>query len=333
MTLRPRNDISLPDGAERDASAERYLPALSGAMCAELLENRSVPVSGLGMFTIRHLPAERRSGKEGMQYHPPENRVVFEKRDVAVADFVKMISMRMHLERSECGPLASVFPLFFKNRMREQGSVVFPGFGTLFSEKGRLGFETDALLQELINSEYRNLGAIALSSPPAPEPLRRKRRLPVMVAAGIVLAAIASLFVFLWQNQGALPVAADRPVISLSGADKDVTAAGGDAKSGTLVSARDGALLEVGEYAVVLATFQRKQSALQERRRIMVPGAVIFIWPVTGGGKQYYRLAAGRFRSSGAAAAWMDSTGLGRDGKAYIQQAKRRVVPHGEEGL
>ncbi len=333
MTLRTGKDISQPEPAEGGASAEDYLPALSGALCGELLENRSVSVSGLGMFAIQHVPAERRSGQEGMQYHPPVNRVVFEKRDVAAADFVKMISARMHLDRSGCGHLAAVLPVFFKNRMKDGGEVVFPGFGRLHADKGRWKFEADPLIEELINAEYRNLGAINLSSSSAAVAQKRKLKLPLVVASGIVLAVIASLFVSLWQNQETLPVAADRSADPVSAPDTAVSAVGGNANSGTLVSARDGALLEVGEYAVVLATFQRKQSALQERRRVMVPGAVVFIWPVTGGGRQYYRLAAGRFRSSGAAAAWMDSTGLGRDGKAYIQQAKRRVVPHGEEGL
>lgn len=333
MTLRTRKDISQSDGTEPDVSAERYLPALSGAMCAELLENRSVSVSGLGIFTIRHFPAERRSGKEGMQYHPPENRVVFEKGEGRAADFMKMVSMRMHIGISECGPLAAVFPVFLKNRMKERGEVVFPGFGTLYSEKGRWRFEPDILLQELINSEYSNLAAITLSSPPAPEPLKPKMRLPVMMTAGIVLTVIVLLFVTFRQNPALLPVAPGRPSVPVSAPDSALSAVSGAVKSGTLPSAREEVLLEVGEYAVVLATFQRKQSALRERSRIRVPGTGTFVWPVTGGGRQYYRLAAGRFGSFAAAEAWMDSVGLRRDGKAYIQQAKRRVIPHGEEGL
>lgn len=333
MTLRTGKDISLPHGAERDASAERYLPALSGVMCAELLENRSVSVSGLGVFTIRHSPAERRSGKEGLRYHPPENRVVFEKGSVAAPVFMKLISARMHLDRPECARLAAALPVFFKSRMKERGEIVFSGFGTLHSEKGSWRFEADVQLEELINSEYHNLGAIPLSLPHHSEPLKRKLLLPVMVAAGIVLTAIALLFVFLRHNPEKLPVAAERPSVSLSVSDTAGSAESGEVKIDNGTSAQEGVLLEEGEYAVVLATFQQKQTALQELSRVSVPGTLVFIWPVTGGGRQYYRLAAGRFRSSETAAAWMDSIGLGRERKVYIQQAKRRVVSHGEEGL
>lgn len=333
MTLSTKNDILPPGNPGSAEIAMRYFSAISGAMRAELFENRLVPVPGFGVFLLRHCPAERRSGRDGVAFLPPRNQVVFEKRVVSDASFIRMISSRILLQQEETERLAVCFPALLNTMLQERGEIVFPGFGRFVSEPSGFMFTADQALDGLLNSEYHDLEAIPLSSHASVWTLKQKGVL-LYTASGVVLLILAGFFFFfvLQQNREfyvseqrtAKKELPSRPEIfsgSMPVADE------GHPSSGS------GFFLQPGEYTVVLATYRKKQTAERERIRFDVPGSEVFIWPVTGNGRQYYRLAAGRFPNRGKAEAWMDSTGLGRTGKAYIQQANRRVVLHGEKGL
>jgi nucleoid DNA-binding protein len=335
MKIRTGNTGCPPGTAERTETAEHLLPALAGAISAELLEKGSAGVCGLGVFSVEHFPAERRSEKDGTRYLPPGNRVVFRKRPADTGTFITMLVSRMQLDRQEAEKIGSFFTALFKDRCMQRSDVVFPGFGKIFCETDSvLRFEADKGFEGLLNSEYRDLTAIPLSSVDPANRGNRKYVFPALLVSALVLAIAGILSVAgSYKPQGASTAASriedareEKPK------PKQVSSIRND-RAGLEKVSRTGALLERGEYSVVLATFRKEQTAREELKKASVPGFPVFIWPVTGAGKKYFRLAAGRFSTAGAAAVWMDSTGIGRDGKAYIQQAKRSVVPYGEEGL
>ncbi|MBM3163628.1 MAG: hypothetical protein FJZ79_10075 [Chlorobi bacterium] len=335
MKIRTGNTLAPSDAAESTEMAERYLPALSGAMSAELLENGSVGVGGLGVFSLRHYPAERRSEKDGTRYLPPGNRVVFQKRAFDTGAFVTMLVSRMQLDPRKAEEIASFVTGLFKDRCLQQKEVVFPGFGRIFFEKNRTcRFEADKAFENLLNSEYRDLSAIRLSSVEPADRGVRKYVFPALLVAAFMLVIAGALYFAGRPEPDDAFSSAPRSKAVREELPKPQPVSGirneGDVGKTVLPS---GVVLEQGEYSVVLATFRMERTARQELKKARVPGVPVFIWPVTGDGKRYFRLAAGRFNTAGAAAVWMDSSGIGRDGKAYIQQAKRRVVPYGEEGL
>ena len=334
MKFQPGTDSTSSPAASSGQSAEHYLPLLSGGMRAELIGKRSVMVCGLGSFILRHYPARRRSGKGGMEYLPPGNRVVFEAGTVSRQVFTELMLSRLPIDRAEAERLSDIFPAFFRSRLHENGAIVFPGFGRIFTENGQSRFEPDTALEDLLNSEYRNMGPIALSYSEPEMPFWKMLLVPA--AAMVVLVLVTAGLLFLSGRRNPLPDAATAlqqaplrhsPDREPSLPDNSLTKRAGTPAPET------GVLLEKGEYTVVLATFLSKRTAEKELAGYTVPGTRVFIWPVTGRGKNYYRLAAGRFAGSGEALAWKDSTDFGRFRDIYIQQANRRVVLHGEEGL
>jgi len=330
MTLRTRNDSSPPDVSQSQETVGRYLSTLSGALAAELLEKHTVRVCGLGVFSVRHVPAERRSGKEGVTYHPPVNRIVFERRSVSQADFADMLSQRMHLNAAEAGTLPEIFQAFFVRSLQNGEEILLPGFGRVYTREKVPDFEPDRSLAGILNSEYSSLEAIALSAEDHEIGRSRPMKAVLLPVVALMLIAVAYLFLSPGVRHPKAGTSEQTPVISLplqpvSELRHEDSTAG--------VPLRGQVLLEEGEYSVVLGTFRKKETAERESGSFRFPETGVFIWPVTGKGERYYRLAAGRFNSFAAAEAWMDSTGLGRSGKAYVQQAKRRVVLHGEEGL
>ncbi|WP_449258758.1 SPOR domain-containing protein [Chlorobium limicola] len=331
MTLRNRNDSSASCDLRSPEPEAHYLSALSGAMAAELIEKKMVGVSGLGVFSVRHYPAERRSEKEGDVYHPPANRIMFEQRPVSPDEFADMLSRRMHLDASEARRLSEDFPALFARSMQENEECRFPGFGRVYARHNALAFEADQSLAGILNSEYGSLDSIALSAAELEIVSSRPMKAVLLPVIGLILVALAYLFLFYpGVRHPKAGTSEQAPVISRS-LQPDPELRHEDSTAG--VPLRGQVLLEEGEYSVVLGTYRKKETAEREVRSVSLSETVFFVWPVIGKGKQYYRLAAGRFTSFGAAKAWMDSTGLGRSGKAYVQQAKRRVVLHGEEGL
>lgn len=331
MTLRTRNDSSPPDVSQSPETVERYLSSLSGALAAELLEKHTVRVCGLGVFSVRHVPAERHSGKEGVTYHPPVNRIVFERRSVSQADFADMLSKRMHFNAAEAGTLSELFQSFFARSMQNGKEILFPGFGRVYTREKVPDFEPDRSLAAILNSEYSSLEAIALTSVEPESGSARRMKVILIPVIALMLVAVAYLF---YHPGGRIPDGGSSEQASaISRSSGQLPVLRQENAVDSLPRNGEQVLLETGEYSVVLGTFRKKESAEREIGSIHFSGTGVFIWPVTGKGKSYYRLAAGRFNSFAAARAWMDSTGAGRNGKAYVQQAKRRVVLHGKEGL
>jgi len=329
MPLHSRNDIP---GVS--AAAERYLASISGAMRSELLVNRPVPVPGLGVFFLRYCPAERRSGKGGVEYLPPRYRVVFERRIVSSAIFARMVSSNLSLEKEEMEEIAALFPVFLRDRLQERGEIVFPGFGRIASEHSVLGFSADASLEDFVNREYLNMTAIPLLSKTTRFPMKHQGAL--FFAGAVAVACLAAVLLFFGGKKEPGGIPSSRQVTELAKAPlrPETASRGPDANSQSRFFSGSGVVLEPGEFTVVLATYRKQQTAEREMKRMSIPGAVLFVWPVTGSGKQYYRLAAGRFSSHVEAEAWVDSSGLGRStGTVSIQRANRRVVLHGETGL
>jgi len=330
MTLRNSNDSSASCDLGSPEPAGHYLSALSGAMAAELIEKKMVGVSGLGVFSVRHYPAERRSEKEGDVYHPPANRIMFEQSPVSPDEFADMLSRRMHLDASEARRLSEDFPALFARSMQEDEECRFPGFGRVYARHNALAFEADQSLAGILNSEYGNLDSIALSAAEPEIVSSRPMKAVLLPVVALMLIAVAYLFLSPGVRHPKTDTSEQAPVIARQ--IQPVPEPGQD-DSVAIPQRRQQVMLEEGEYSVVLGTFRKKETAERESGSFRFPETGVFIWPVTGKGERYYRLATGRFNSFAAAEAWMDSTGLGRSGKAYVQQAKRRVVLHGKEGL
>ncbi|MBN1279593.1 MAG: SPOR domain-containing protein [Chlorobiaceae bacterium] len=331
MKLRSASDSPHPDTREFSEMVDRYMPLLSGSMVAELLDRHVLKVCGLGLFSVRHYPAERRTGNDGVTYYPPVNRIVLERRKVSSSDFAAMLSRRTDLEDSVIHRLAEILPAFIADRIRENDEILFPGFGRVYSVQSALSFEPDQSLSGILNSEYYSLEAISLSSA-EPDALRGRRKMLFLVPMFIMIILATGAYLFYYPVYRKPDTSAPMTAVLFDQQLQSTSVSRNDTLSASMPTG-GGILLEEGEYAVVLGTFRKKETAERGIGSVSVSGAVVFIWPVTGKGKRYYRLAVGRFASFDAAEAWMDSTGFGRSGKAYVQQAKRRVVLHGEEGM
>lgn len=316
-----------PSGvSDLSESAARYFAAISGAISAELLENRSVSLPGFGSFFVQHLPARQQIGGGGRIYLPPRNRIIFEKRLDPAPDFCGMLSSRLSLQCEDLAAVVEHLPDFLERKLREEGEISFPGFGTLVPERGGCHFTVDGRFDELLNREYGNLQAISLSSPGRGRLVKPAAIAGSVVAVALVMAGAALFF----GQRSSFRFSVPEHLVVQPPRGSEVVAEVRERASGSLSGSS--MLLEAGEYTVVLATFRKKQTAERELSRLRVPGTSLFIWPVTGKGRQYYRLAAGRFTTLARAKSWMDSLGLGRKGSC-IQQAKRRVELHAEKGL
>jgi cell division septation protein DedD len=98
-------------------------------------------------------------------------------------------------------------------------------------------------------------------------------------------------------------------------------------------SAVDSLDLVKGDFTIVLGTFRKEETALNESRRLRAGGVSAFVWPAMVNGTKYFRLATGKFSSGTAAAVELKDMPGDLARGACIQKVIKGAVIHGKQQL
>lgn len=303
--------------------AEALLSRFSAAVASSLLERGSVSVRGLGSFSIRYTPPERRAGEEGWVYAPPSNAIAWRRRG-GTDETPEMLRRRLRMEPDEARRAAAAFAKAFRAAMRGREGLVLPGFGRFGSAgKRSLGFRPEPGLLELANGDYHGLASISMAAP-----VRRRRS---ALAGALLLVLVSFGAGFLSVRFGAVGGFPDplRPALPPPAA----MAPAPPAPVPPPAPPEQGVLLEEGEFTIVLATFSQRGTALREQARLDSSGLRSALWPAWQDGRKYWRLRTGRYALRSEAVGAMRSMPHPIAGGAYIQKVIKRVVSNAEKEL
>ncbi|MEI6847253.1 MAG: SPOR domain-containing protein [Chlorobiaceae bacterium] len=322
------------------SEALRLLNGFSSAMVAELLAQGKLSIKGLGMFTVTHVPPEKKSTSSGTVYTPPANRLVFDSRISGADDTLRIAVSRVSMSSEQAVRFGRSLASILTEAVKQKREIVLNGFGRFSFDKGSYGFVPERSLEQLFNKEYQDLKEIVVSRL---EPVQGKSKwkmppylVPLSAFALAVFLLFAVLFTmrrtdihialpsFVKQSRRSLPPAALPKAVGVKVTPHAVPVA--------QVGAVDSVVLEKGEYTIVLATFHTKKRALKKLAPLRSEGITSFIWPAYTDSVTYYRLMTGKFSSLSAASEHlktMHETTFG--GRPYIQQVIKSVVLHREK--
>jgi len=93
------------------------------------------------------------------------------------------------------------------------------------------------------------------------------------------------------------------------------------------------ALLEAGEFTVVLATYTSEMKARREVARLDSTGIQAALWPAYANGVKYWRIRTGRFADRNDARLAVRALGENVVPVPYIQEVKKQVLKNGKKSM
>ncbi len=317
-------------GREPD-DVRRLVDRFSAAMAAGLLGGDRLVVEGLGNFSVLHEAAARKTTANGIVFVPPKNRVVFEQSPVRQGCLNRIARERLGMDPLEAAGVSQALAGVFGELRKRQDAFDLRGFGSFGMAEGRYGFTVDAGLDGLLNTVYEDVEDLALpAAEPSASPYGTLLK-PLGIAIALLLLAAAVFVLQPWQafHPGAV-VRDDGATRQLQSAETVATVpAAGPPES----AEPDSGTLPAGHYTIVAATVSSKRLAREESMRLAGMGHRTRFWTVYSGGDRYYRLVTGDFATEGEARASLQSMSNRLPKHAFVQQAPKKVVLYGEDGL
>jgi len=321
-------------GMERQEAASLF-NGFCGAMVAELLAFRRLSIKGLGSLYVAHVPATKKSAGATTIFAPPINKLRFESTLSSGDETLSLAVSRLSMSQGEAAKFARTLSSLFSSAIQQETEIVLNGLGRFALEEGAYSFFPERALEELLNREYQELKEVVL--PHHHESVSEKRALGSVVPL-IVITVLALLFA-LWYGKSFSSKAhpskeLKSPIVqpqaqARSSIASVITSAGTPAAR----AVADSLVLQKGDYAIVLATFESEKRAFVELAPLRSAGINAFLWPASMDGMKYFRVMTGKFSSREAAEGQLKGMPRNSVRGAYIQQAKQSIVVYGKKGL
>jgi nucleoid DNA-binding protein len=332
--LAERLSIGVPE-------ARRILCAFSRAMAGELLSSGTLFLGGVGSFSVSYVPSEKKSDAGNTVYTSPRNRVVFDPKGSGRDDSKRILPAGIFPGGGDTERFRRALLAVLAAALRQKRDIRLKGFGTFAPDAGSYCFFPERSFEELMNREYFNLDEVVL---PARDPSgsgtqvdeSRKNRLPLIAALMLLLAGTLAATFYLagipqlpQAGEPAMPQAGVPALPATAKASPDSAAGADDVHRET--SGHDSLVLAEGDYTIVLATFRAAGTAAGETVRLRSEGLDVFVWPASVGGRNYFRIATGKYSEIGMARAALAGMPEHAAGGACIQKVIKRIVLHGEK--
>jgi nucleoid DNA-binding protein len=324
--------------------ARHLLCAFSRGLAGELLATGNISLGGVGTFTVAYVPSEKKTGASGIIYTSPRNRLVFDPKVSGRDDSRRIVLQGISPGDGDAERFRKAFCGVLGCAVRQKRDIRLKGFGTFANDGGNYTFFPERSFEELLNREYLNLDEVVL-------PIRdasgngtggRKNMRPFLIAGFLLSAGILFGLFYLpgvpdlreYGHAAGQPEKVISPTASVEAAPKPAAESSADEADGVReeTASADSLALVKGDFTIVLATFRKAEKAAGEADRFRAGGLPVFVWPASGEGIQYFRLATGKFSTAGGAAEALKHLPPGTDtGNACIQKVIKAIVLHGEQ--
>jgi nucleoid DNA-binding protein len=325
--------------------ARHLLCAISRGLAGELLATGNISLGGVGSFTVAYVPSEKKTGASGIIYTSPRNRLVFDSKVSGRDDSRRILLQGISTVDGDAERFRKAFCSVLGSAVRQKRDIRLKGFGTFADDGGIYTFYPERSFDELLNREYLNLDEVVL---PIRDPsatgtggrIARKNKRPFLIAGFLLSAGV--LFGLLYlpgvpepREYGHAAVQPEQGISQPSAGEAAPKLSAETAAEARIVrdetAAADSLSLVKGNYTIVLETFRKAEKAAGEASRLRAEGVPVFVWPVSGEGIQYFRIATGKYSTAGGAAEALKNLPPGTEtGKACIQKVIKAIVLHGE---
>jgi cell division septation protein DedD len=330
--------------------AQRLLDGFSKAMAGELLSAKCISLGVAGAFCNTYIPSGKKTDAAGIVYTPPRNTLVFQEQPSGTDDAIRLAVSRMALSEEEAGRFSNAFLSLFGDLVKRKQPFGLNGLGSFGIENGKYTFFPDRTVEELLNREYLNLDKVVLPlHDDTGTTTAGKKPVAFVLTLLVLVAGISAAVWYYLQPEIPLLTSASEEAAKHNGPKIAVRVSRSETVQPESVqppataaikteelkesAAADSVVLAKGEFTIVLATFRKEETAINESRRLRAGGISAFIWPAMVNGAKYYRLATGKFRTGSAAAGELKEMPGNLARGACIQQAIKGVVIHGEQQL